>query len=320
MKTDRLLLVAFLVLLLSTIVLCQQPATPATPDTPAASDPNDPAEIVKQGGKLSDEGKHDEALALFKQAMEAKPDLADAHLATGVTLDLKGQYDQAREHIAKAIELAPPQQKSRALRTMGMAFAFVCQPKESEKYHKQVYDAQLAEQKYVEAAGTANELARVQLECNDIAGAERWYKAGYESSLNDTKLAEKDRALWDFRWHHAQARLAARRGKKSEAKKHVAEARAALDKAQNKDQEPYFPYLTGYVAFYSKNYKTAIADLQKANQEDPFILALLAQSYEKTGDQAKAQELYRRILTFNNHNPTNAYARPLAKKKLGIGT
>lgn len=318
MKTARIFLVAFSVLLLSTaVVVCQQPATPETPSTPAASDPNDPAELVKQGRALSDKGQFDEALALFKRAMEAKPDLADAHLATGVTLDLKGDYDQAREHIAKAIELAPPEQKSRALRTMGMAYAFVCQPKESEKYHKQVFDGQLAEQKYTDAAGTANELARVMLECNDIAGAERWYKTGYDIALKDGKLSDKDRALWDFRWHHAQARLAARSGKKSAAKKHVAEARAALDKAQNKDQEPYFPYLTGYVAYYAKDYKTAVADLQKANQEDPFILALLAQSYEKVGDQTKAQVLYRRILTFNNHNPTNAYARPLAKKKLG---
>jgi tetratricopeptide (TPR) repeat protein len=311
MKIRHLSLVVLSVLLITTTVLSQQPTTPAP------ADPNDPAELVKQGRKLSDEGKYDEALALFKQAMEAKPDFADAHLATGVTLDLKGEYEQAREHIAKAIELAPAEQKPRAWRTMGMAYAFVCQPSESEKYHKQVFEAQVAQQKYTDAAGTANELARVMLECNDIAGAERWYKTGYDTALKDTKLTEKDRALWDFRWHNALARLAARRGKKSEAKKHVAEARTALDKAQNKDQEPYFPYLTGYVAFYAKNYKAAIADLEKASQNDPFILALLAQSYEKLGDQAKAQELYRRILTFNNHNPTNAYARPLAKKKLG---
>src|SRR4051812_8764812 len=142
MKTDRILLVAFSVLLFSTVVLCQQPATPATPETPAASDPNQPAELVKQGRKLSDEGKYDEALALVKQAMEANPDLADAHLATGVALGLKGEYDQAREHIAKAIELSSPDQKSRAWRSMGMAYAFVCQPAESEKYRKQVFDAQ----------------------------------------------------------------------------------------------------------------------------------------------------------------------------------
>lgn len=308
MNTRQIFLSA-LSLVLVTAIFAQQP-------TPASAD--DPAELVKQGRKLSDEGKHGEALVLFRKALEAKPDLYDAHLAMGVTLDLKGEYDEARKHIAEAIKIAPPEQKGRTLRTMGIAYAFVCQPKQAEKYHQQAFDAQVAQQKYVDAAGTANELARILLECGNIAGAERWYKLGHDNAMKDTKLAEKDRALWDFRWHNALARIAARRGNKAEAGQHVTEARTALDKAQNPDQEPYFPYLTGYVAFYGKDYKAAIAELQKASQEDPFILALLAQAYEKLGDQAKAQELYRRILTFNNHGPTNAYARPLAKKKLGL--
>jgi hypothetical protein len=40
--------------------------------------------------------------------------------------------------------------------------------------------------------------------------------------------------------------------------------------------------------------------------------------YEKQGDKAKADELYRKVLTSNGHSPTNAYARPFAKQKLGI--
>jgi tetratricopeptide (TPR) repeat protein len=310
MKTRQRLVSALAFGLFATAVLAQE--TPAAPP-PDANDP------IKQGQKLAEEGKHDEALALYRKALEANPDSYDAHLATGIALDLKGDYAEARQHIAKAIELASPEQKGRALRTMGMAYAFVCQPQESERHHKQAFDAQLAQQRYQQAAGVANELARLMLECNDIAGAERWYKTGYDTALKDAKLAEKDRALWDFRWHHAQARLAARRGNKKEATQHVKEARAALDKAQDKDQEPYFPYLTGYVAFYGKDYKTAIAELEKGNQKDPFIIAMLAQAHEKSANKAKAQELYRQVLTFNNHNPNNAYARPLAKKKLAGG-
>ena len=309
MKPRQIYLVVLSLLLLGGTVLSQQPATIAAPD---------PADLVKQGRKLSDEGKYDEALALLRQQLEAKPDSYDAHLAMGATLDLKGDYEQARTHIQKAIELASPEQKPRAMRTMGIAYGFVCQTKEAEKNDQQAFDAQAGQQKYTDAAGTANELARILLECGDIKGAERWYKAGHDSALKDTKLAEKDRALWDFRWHHALARIAARRGKKQEAAKHVTEARAALDKAQNPGQEPYFPYLTGYVAFYTGDYKNAITELQKASQDDPFILSLLAQANEKLGDQTKAQELYRQILTLNNHGPTNAYARPLAKKKLGV--
>jgi len=67
---------------------------------------------------------------------------------------------------------------------------------------------------------------------------------------------------------------------------------------------------------YAGDYKTAIANLQKADPSDPLILALLAQAYEKSGDQARAMEYYRKVLASNAHNPTNAFARPLAKKKL----
>ena len=111
------------------------------------------------------------------------------------------------------------------------------------------------------------------------------------------------------------ARIRARQGRKEEAQKHLAAAKAILDKGGNPDQTRFYPYIAGYVAFYGDDYKTAIAELQKADQKDPFILSLLAQAYEKSGDKAKAMELYKQVLTINSHSPTNAFARPLAEQK-----
>jgi hypothetical protein len=54
--------------------------------------------------------------------------------------------------------------------------------------------------------------------------------------------------------------IAAQRSK-SEAERHVAAAKAILDKGSNPDQAPFYPYLTGYVAFYAGDYKTALAEL-----------------------------------------------------------
>ena len=130
-------------------------------------------------------------------------------------------------------------------------------------------------------------------------------------------MSDADKNLWLFRWENAQARIAARRGQREDAQKHVSAAKVALDKANNPDQARFYPYLTGYIAFYGGDYKTAIADLQQADQRDPFILSLLAQAYEKSGDQERAMDYYRKVLASNAHNPTNAFARPLAKKKLG---
>ncbi len=45
-------------------------------------------------------------------------------------------------------------------------------------------------------------------------------------------------------------------------------------------------------------------------------LALLAESYERTGDESKAMDYHRKVLAINFHNPTNAFARSLAKKKV----
>lgn len=277
--------------------------------------------LVKQGQKLNSEGKQDEALKLYQEAMAKSPDLYEAHLESGIALDMKGDYTAARVHLKKAIEVAPADQKNRALRVMAFSYAFESNAAEAEKYEKQVFDASMTMPKpdYESAAGVANELARIKLESGDIDGAATWYKTGYDTALRIPDLKDTDKSVWAFRWAHAQARIAARRGQREEAQKQVAAAKAALDKANNPAQAIFFPYLTGYVAFYAGDYKTAITELGKANQEDAFILMLLAQSYEKTGDAAHAKEYYNKVMANNGHGPTNAFARPVARKKLAGG-
>ena len=70
------------------------------------------------------------------------------------------------------------------------------------------------------------------------------------------------------------------------------------------------------MAFYAGDYKTALEELGKANQADPFIQCLMAQAYEKLGEKDKAREYYRKASTASAHNPAAAYAVPLARKKL----
>jgi tetratricopeptide (TPR) repeat protein len=294
----------FVLLLLTGAFCAQQTPAPAAPD------------LVKQGEKLNSEGKQDDALALYRQALTMSPNLYEAHLASGIALDLKGNYTEAREHLAKAIEVAPAESRQQALRAMAMSYAFEGNANEAGKFEQQVFDPRMSAHDYIGAAEIGNELARIYLESGDTANAYKWYQSGYETAQHKPDLSDADKNLWVFRWEHAQARIAARRGKAGEAQQHVAAAKAALDKANNPDQARFVPYLTGYVAFYTGDYKTAIADLQKADQRDPLILALIGESYEKSGDRSQAMDYYHKVLAINTHNPTNAFARPLVKKKL----
>lgn len=283
---------------------------------PSSASGADATALIKRAQQLDSEGKYDEALAVFGQAAQAAPDLYQPHLGLGVTLDLMGKYDQARQHLAKAIDLAPAEGKAQTLRTMAISYAFTRNPGKAAGFEEQAIDAQKAAHDLNGAAETANELARIYLESGDAANAEKWYRTGYQTGLSMQHLSDTAKDLWEFRWEHAQARIAARRGKKADAQQHVTAAKAILDRGRIPDQARFYPYLTGYVAFYGGDYRAAIADLQRADQKDPFILSLIAQAYERSGDKAQAGDYYRKVLGANAHNPPNAFARPLARQKV----
>ncbi len=307
---------AFLALALSAAsLLAQSPASRSSTAQPS-SKASDALELVKQGQKLNSEGKQDEALALYARALQLSPDLYQAELASGIALDLEGKYQQARVHLAKAISLASPEQKIQALRTMGVSYAFSGEAGEAAKYDQQAFDTQYAEKKFDDAAGTANELARIYLESGDVNNAFQWYQTGHLTALLKPNMTPAEKDLWEFRWESALTRVRARQDRKEEAQKHLAAAKAILDKGTNPDQTRFYPYIAGYVAFYGGDYKTAIVELQKGDQKDLFVLSLLAQAFQGSGDNAKALECYKQILTFNSHSPGNAFARPPAERKV----
>jgi Flp pilus assembly protein TadD len=288
---------------------------------PAVQQPPDPAaDALRAGQALMRDGKAEEALATYLKAVEQFPTSVPARIRVGVQLDLMGRYPEARTHFEKALAMPlTPALEANALRSMAMSYAFESNCKGAIPYESRLYERYLTKDKDFYMAGEiANELARVCIEAGDFNTAEAWYKRGYEAGLQEPNISAARKDLWEFRHQHAQARLAARRGNKALADTHVAAAKAALDRGTNPDQAPFFPYLVGYVAFYSGDYRTALAELLKGNQNDPFILSLIAQSHEKLGDQAAAKEYYTKVMASTAHNPTNAFARPLARKKLGL--
>lgn len=288
-------------------------------DKPAPT-PGSAADLAQRAEKLSREGKQDDALALLRQALDKDANSYEAHLGMGVILDLQGNYSEARAHFSKAIETAPADSRQQALRAMAVSYAFEGNPNKAAESEMQVFNARMAKGDSIGAGEICNELARMYLESGDPDHAYKWYKMGYDTASRKPDLSEADKNLWLFRWESAQARVAARRGNAEEAKQHVAAAKPALDKANNPDQMRFYPYLVGYVAYYTGDLKTAITELQKSDQRDPLNLALLGEAFEKSGDTAKAKDYYRKVLEINFHNPSNAFARPLARKKLQSGS
>jgi tetratricopeptide (TPR) repeat protein len=274
-------------------------------------------EFIKQGQQLMREGKLDDALALYRRTLQTSPDSLPANIAAGSVLDLLGQGEEARQHFGKAIQVADTSElKAMAQRAMAMSYAFEGNCTKTVQYEQQVFNYYGSVKDFFRQGETADEAARVCIDSGDLDTAHHWYELGHETGLKEPDIKPARRDLWEFRWEHAQGRIAARERNQSEAQKHVASAKTILAKGTNPEQALFLPYLIGYVAFYGGNYKTALQELLKANQNDPFIQCMIAQTYEKLGDEEKAVDYYRKAAAAISHNPAAAYAVPFSKKKL----
>jgi hypothetical protein len=99
----------------------------------------------------------------------------------------------------------------------------------------------------------------------------------------------------------------------------VATVRDIIDRGTNQDQEIQFAYLEGYVAFHLADFDTAIEALLRADQDDPFILMLLAQASAQQGNDALARDYFGRVLESTSHAVNNAFARPVARRQFETG-
>jgi tetratricopeptide (TPR) repeat protein len=281
------------------------------------------SESLRKAQQLMRDGKFDDALAIYVKE--------NANNQAGTLLDLMGKGAEAHQYFQKAIDSASdPAAKANAQRSMAMSYAFEGDCRNTVKYEQMVIAFWVTREQaepqnaFYQQGEMANEAARVCIDSGDLEIAATWYAKGTELGLKEPGNQTHPASLWKFRLEHAEARIAARRGNKAEAQKHVEAAKALLDgdPGMAEQQARFFPYLTGYVALYTGDYKKALDDLQKAiampgNNGDPFYQCLLGMAYEKLGEKEKAMECYRKASSTTAHNPPAAFARPFARKKLG---
>jgi Flp pilus assembly protein TadD len=287
------------------------------------------SENLRQATQAMREGKAADALAAVKKELEANPNSSQA----ATMLDNLGATADARKVFQRAIDAAAdPRMKANVQRQIAMSYAFDGDCKNTAKYEQMVIDYWKTQEQadpqnaLYQEGEMANEAARVCIDSGDLETAEQWYRKGTELGLKEPEPKRNPASLWNFRLEHALARIAARRGNKAEAAKHVAAARKILDedKTMAGAQERFYPYMVGYVALYTGDFKTAEAELTKAvqaNGNDAFMLCLLGMTYERMGEKDKAAETYKKAAAAvppGGHNPPAAFARPFTRKKLAI--
>jgi tetratricopeptide (TPR) repeat protein len=216
--------------------------TPLLAQTPSSQQQQ--PEFIKQGQQLMREGKLDDALALYRKTLQMSPNSVPANIAAGSVLDLMGQGEEARLYLSKAIQVADtPEHKAMAQRAMAMSYAFEGNCNKTVEYEQRVFDYYGSEKNFFQQGEIADEAARVCIDSGDLDTAYHWYQVGHDTGMKEPDIKPGRQDLWEFRWEHAQARIAARRENQAEAQKHVAAAKNILDRGTNPEQAQFLPYL-----------------------------------------------------------------------------
>jgi lipopolysaccharide biosynthesis regulator YciM len=279
----------------------------------ASQAPQDVPAQVQAAEKLIEAGDVRTALDTLQRIVAAAPKSFEARLALGRAFDLDGRHADARGHLEEAVTLAPEDSRSEALTAVGISYAFEAKPDEAARYYQRVFDAHMQADDRAAAAATANALARIYLESGNVQRAEQWYRTGHETSKQIPEQPASRLALWQMRWHNALGRIEARRGNKTAALRQADMVKALLEKGGNENQQPFYPYLLGYIAFYAKDYQLAIDELSKGDLKDVFVLGLIARAHEKLGHREQAAEYHRRVLAAPAHTINAAFALPAAR-------
>lgn len=284
----------------------------------AALSAQDFTDRLKEASALEfNEGKRAEAAAIYREVLARSPDNFDAHLGLGRILVVEGSIAEGRQHLTKAVAVAGDSQRSPALSTLAVSHVFEGNGSAAAAVYEEVYQRQLKANAISPAANSANAAGRALLETGDLNNAEKWYRTGYETAAKIKDVPAEEADLWEMRWRHAQARIAARRKQFEAARQHLAAVETLVAKGTLPEgQRVFAPQLAGYIAFYQGNYDEAIAWLSKADQEDPFVLGLLAQAFEQKKDTARAREFYGRVLQQPGFSLQLALSRPLAARRM----
>jgi tetratricopeptide (TPR) repeat protein len=277
--------------------------------------PNDPNPYDSYAELLLKMGRFDDSITQYHKALSVDPQFAASHFGMAGDLMYAGKSEEAQAELQKMADQA---RNDGELRTalFGMAVVAADSGKLDKALQAMDKEYAVAEKKNDVAAMAADLQAKgnilVEMLKHDEAGQqfERSVDLVQSSSLSQEM---KDNAT--LLHHFNEAGLAIGKKDYTAAKAHAEEFRKGAEATRNEMQLKQAHELAGRIALAEKNYDTAIAELQQANDQNPRNLFRLGQAYQGKGDSTKAREYYAQAAGFNSLPQLNyAFIRVKAQR------
>lgn len=277
--------------------------------------PNDPNPYDSYAELLLKMGRFDESVAQYRKALVIDPNFINSYQGIAAALMYQGKPEDAAAELQKITDKA----RSDAERRTAL-FALTVVDVDSGKMDKALaeVDKQYAlGEKTNDIPAMAGDLqlkGNIMLEMGKPDEAKALYERGLKMT-EDSNLSQEIKDNAKLFHHYNLARVALAKKDLTTAKTQAEAFRKGTETLKNPFQTKQAHELLGMIALEAKDYDNAVAELQQANQQNPYDLYRLCQAYQGKGDMGKAKEFCTKAATFNSLPQLNlAFIRTRAAK------
>jgi len=276
--------------------------------------PKDPNPYDSYAELLLKMGRFDESIVQYRKALEIDANFVNSHFGIAAAQLYKGNADEARAELQKMSDKARNDGERRTA-----LFGMTVVDADSGQMDKALAEVDKQYALGEKTNDVPNMIGDLQLKATIMLETGKYDEARslFERALKMTEESSQSQAIKEnaklFN-HFNLARVAL-------GKKDLATARTEAETFQkgiastNSNQVKQSHSLAGMIALEEKNYDKAIAELQQANQQNPYDIYRQCQAYEGKGDAAKAREFCKKAAEFNSLPQMNlAFIRTRAAK------
>jgi tetratricopeptide (TPR) repeat protein len=261
-------------------------------------------------------GRFDDAITQYRKALEIDPNFINAHQGIAMALLYQGKPDQAVAELSNIDKKARTDGEKRT----GL-FARNVVHIDSGKLQNALEDAQtqyaLGEKTNDVGAMAFDKglMGTILLETGKPDQAKKEYEAG-AALVQASNLSPDIKSNAQLVLHYNLARVAAAKKDFATAKKEADAFREGAATSKNPNQLQNSHELDGIIALAQRDWDTAIAELGRANPQNPQDLYRICVAFRGKGDAGKATEYCTKAADFNSL-PNANYAWVRVKAKAG---
>ena len=277
--------------------------------------PSDPNPYDSYAELLLKMGKFDDSIVQYRKALVIDPNFINSYQGIAAALMYQGKPDEAAAELQKITDRA----RSDAERRTAL-FALTVVDVDAGKMDKALEDVDkqyaLGEKTNDVPAMTGDLQIKgnILLETGKYDEAKALFERGLKMT-DDSNLSQEIKDNAKLFQHYNLARVALGKKDMATAKSESEAFRKGTEPLKNPVQTRQAHELAGMIALEEKDYDKAVAELQQANQQNPYDLYRLCQAYQGKGDVEKAKSFCTKAAGFNSLPQLNlAFVRTKAGK------